>query len=134
MQQRLRVSTSSLTNDLVMAGAGSPAGGLLTGSLMDYFAAVQPYRMGMIASDPDAGVFYREDAITVFFVPVGSPQTSLSAAMPQTSSELKVNAEPSCAGSALPLGCKFRDGMRVIIFDETGAYDDMTLTQVQDSA
>jgi hypothetical protein len=134
MQQRLRVSTQSLSNDLLMAGAGSPAGGLLTGSLMNYFAAVQPYRMGQIGSDADLGIFYREDAISMFFVPVGSPQTSLETAMPQTSSELKVNPEPSCATTGLPLGCKFKDGMRVIIFDETGAYDDMTLTQVQDAA
>jgi hypothetical protein len=134
MQQRLRVSTTSLTNDLVMAGAGSPAGGLLTGSLMNYFAAVQPYRMGQLLSDPDAGVFYRDNAITMYFVPVGSPQTSVLDPMPQTSSELKVNAEPSCAGTSEPLGCKFKEGMRVIIFDETGAYDDMTLTEVQDSA
>ena len=31
-----------------------------------------------------------------------------------------------------PISCGFTDGQRIIIFDETGAYDDMTLTQVQD--
>jgi hypothetical protein len=134
MQQRLRVGASFLTNDLLMAGAGSPAGGQLTGSLLNYFAPIQPYRTGMINSDPDLGVFYRDDAITIYYIPPGSPQTSINAAMPNTSSELKVNPEPSCAGSGQPLSCKFKDGMRVIIFDETGAYDDMTITQVQDAA
>ena len=47
-----------------MAGAGAPAGGALIGSLMNFFAPVQPYRLGMIGSDLAAGVFYRDDAIT----------------------------------------------------------------------
>ena len=52
--------------------------------------------------------------------------------MPQPSSELKVNPSSRAAPSAGndPL-CGFKDGQRVIIFDDTGAYDDMTLTQVQ---
>lgn len=134
LQQRLRVGSSFLVNDIVMAGAGSPAGGALTGSLMNFFAAIQPYRLGMINSDPANGVFYRDDAITVFYVPVGSPQTSIEDPMPTPSSELKVLPEPSCAGTSEPLGCKFKENMRVIIFDETGAWDDMTITQVQDSS
>jgi type II secretory pathway pseudopilin PulG len=134
MQQRLRVGASFLTNDLLMAGAGSPAGGQLTGSLLNYFAPIQPYRTGMINSDPDLGVFYREDAITIYYIPPGSPQTAINTPMPTPSSELKVNPEPSCAGSGQPLSCKFKEGMRVIVFDETGAYDDMTITQVQDGA
>jgi type II secretory pathway pseudopilin PulG len=134
LQQRLRVGTSFLTDSLLMAGAGSPAGGALTGSLLNYFAPVQPVRTGMIGSDPDAGVFYRDDAISIFYIPPGSPQTSISSAMPTPSSELKVNAEPSCADTGQPLSCKFKEGMRVIIFDESGAWDDMTLTQVQDGS
>jgi prepilin-type N-terminal cleavage/methylation domain-containing protein len=134
MQQRLRVGSTFLLSDLLMAGAGSPAGGALTGSLMNYFAPIQPYRTGMINSDPDAGIFYRDDAITIFYIPPGSAQTSIETAMPTPSSELKVNPEPSCAGSGAPLSCKFTEGMRIIIFDETGAFDDMTITQVQDGA
>ena len=44
MQQRLRVGSTFLNDDLVMAGAGAPAGGTLMGSLMNFFAPVQPYR------------------------------------------------------------------------------------------
>jgi len=129
MQQRLRVGTMFLANDLMMAGAGSPAGSSLMGALNNYFAPIQPYRLGMIGSDPDAGVFYRPDALTIMYVPPNAPQTSLSEAMPQPSSELKVGAQPNCpVGSEL---CGFTEGMRILIFDETGAYDDMTLTQVQ---
>ena len=129
MQQRLRVGTTFLAHDLMMAGAGSPAGSTLMGTLVNFFAPVQPYRTGMISSDPESGVFFRSDAITLMYVPPNAPQSSLSETMPQPSSELKVTAQPNC-----PVGdelCGFKEGMRILIFDETGAYDDMTLTQVQ---
>jgi Tfp pilus assembly protein PilW len=129
MQQRLRVGASFMSTDIMMAGAGSPAGGTLMGSLMNFFAPVQPNRLGQINSDVEAGVFYRPDTITVMYVPPNAPQTSLSEAMPQTSSELKVTPQPNCpAGNEL---CGFKDGQRILIFDDTGSYDDMTLTQVQ---
>lgn len=139
MQQRLRVSTSFLANDLVMAGAGAPSGGMQTGSLMNYFAPIQPLRTGFVNPDVAAGVLFRDDAITIFYIPVGAPQTKLTSEMPQPSSELVVERSPSCGDAASglpPLSCNagFKDGMKVIIFDETGAWDDMTITQVQDSA
>ncbi|HUE88989.1 MAG TPA: prepilin-type N-terminal cleavage/methylation domain-containing protein, partial [Vicinamibacterales bacterium] len=77
MQQRLRVGTTFLAQDLMMAGAGSPAGSALMGTLVNYFAPVQPYRTGMIGSDPDLGVFYRADAITMMYVPPNAPQSAL---------------------------------------------------------
>lgn len=132
MQQRLRVGTTFMTDDLMMAGAGSPAGSTLMGTLVNFFAPVQPYRTGMIGSDPEAGVFFRPDAMTIMYVPPNAPQTSLSGEMPQTSSELTVTAQPNCpAGDEL---CGFKAGMRILIFDESGAYDDMTLTHVQTAA
>lgn len=139
MQQRLRVSTTFLANDLVMAGAGAPSGGQQPGSLMNYFAPIQPLRTGFVNSDVAAGVLFRDDAITIFYIPVGAPQTKLTEEMPQPSSELKVERSPSCgeATSTLPpLSCQagFKDGMKVIIFDDSGAWDDMTITQVQDSS
>jgi prepilin-type N-terminal cleavage/methylation domain-containing protein len=132
LQQRLRVGTQFLANDLIMAGAGSPAGSPHVGTLTNFFAPIQPYRIGMIDSDPENGIFYRTDAITIMYIPPDAAQTTLSEPMPQPSSELKVNAQPNCPPGD-PL-CGFRDGQRIIIFDETGAYDDMTLTQVQVSA
>ena len=131
LQQRLRVGTQFLVNDLMMAGAGSPAGSPHTGTLTNFFAPIQPYRIGMIDSDPDNGVYYRNDAITIMYIPPGAAQTTLSAAMPQPSAELKVNDQPNCPDPATNGLCGFKDGQRIIIFDETGAYDDMTLTAVQ---
>jgi type II secretory pathway pseudopilin PulG len=132
MQQRLRVGTAFLANDLLMAGAGSPAGSTLMGALNNYFAPVQPYRIGMIGSDTAAGVFFRPDAISIMYVPPNAPQTSLDAAMPVPSAELKVSPQPNCP-PADPL-CGFKENMRILIFDETGAYDDMTVTAVQNGA
>jgi prepilin-type N-terminal cleavage/methylation domain-containing protein len=131
MQQRLRIGATFLGDDLVQAGAGVPTGQLV-GSLMNFFAPIQPYRLGMINSDTEAGVFFRDDTITVFYIPPNAPQTTLSAAMPQPSSELKVHAQVNCPAVA-PL-CGFKENQRVIIFDDTGAYDDMTITEVQEAA
>jgi hypothetical protein len=132
MQQRLRVGSAFLGNDLIMAGAGSPAGSSLLGSLMNFFAPIQPLRIGMINPDGANGIFYRDDTLTVMYIPPNSPQTTLSEAMPQPSSELKVNKQPNCpANDDL---CGFYEGQRIIIFDETGAYDDMTITEVQTAA
>jgi prepilin-type N-terminal cleavage/methylation domain-containing protein len=132
LQQRLRVGAQFLTNELLMAGAGSPTGTPHVGTLTNFFAPIQPYRIGMISSDPANGVFYRNDAVTIMYIPPNAAQTTLSDPMPQKSSELKVKAQPNCpAGSPL---CGFSIGQRIIVFDETGAYDDITLTNVQTAA
>lgn len=52
MQQRLRVGVDTLVKDLLMAAA-----------------PVRPYRVGQRQSDPDAGIFYRHDTITLVAVP-----------------------------------------------------------------
>jgi prepilin-type N-terminal cleavage/methylation domain-containing protein len=132
LQQRLRIGTAFLSGDLMMAGAGSPSGSPHVGTLTNFFAPIQPYRIGMIASDPDSGVFYRDDAITIMYIPPDAAQTRLTEAMPQPSSELKVATQPNCPPDQ-PL-CGFRESQRIIIFDETGAYDDMTITEVQEDA
>ncbi|MGQ0736274.1 MAG: PilW family protein [Acidobacteriota bacterium] len=133
MQQRLRVGTAFLTNDLMMAGAGSPAGGQLMGALMNYFAPIEPHRIGLTNSDADAGIYYRTDALTIRWVPPNAPQTTVRADMPQPSSELKVQAQSNCAPGT-PALCGFKDGMRAVIFDDTGSLDVFTITQVQDAA
>jgi hypothetical protein len=52
--------------------------------------------------------------------------------MPQPSSEITVYAQAGCPDVIPPDNlCGFKEGMRVLIFDETGAYDFITITQVQ---
>ena len=59
MQQRLRVGVDTLVKDLLMAAA-----------------PVRPYRVGQRRSDPDAGIFYRHDAVTLTAVPWGDAPTT----------------------------------------------------------
>jgi len=132
MQQRVRVATDTMYRDLVMAGAG-PYQGATTGSLMNYFAPILPYRAGALNNDAAAGIYYRPDAITLVYVPNTASQTSISTAMPQPSSEIKVNPQPNCPPDGNNL-CGFQDGMSLIIFDATGAWDSFEVFNVQDAA
>jgi hypothetical protein len=137
LQQRLRVATDTLNKDLVMAGGGAYAGGM-TGALSNYFAPVMPYRFG----DPSAGIYFRlasgavdaSDAISLFYVPQTAAQTTIREDMPQPSSELKVEAQANCPPQKTEQLCGFKNGMRAIIFDDSGAWDPMTITLVQDAA
>jgi type II secretory pathway pseudopilin PulG len=129
MQQRLRVAVDSLSKDLLMAGAGTYSGTLL-GALDNYFAPVTPYRLG--GTSPDAAGTFRSDAITLIYVETSAAQTTISDPMPQPSAELKVNAQAGCPSGDLL--CGFREGMMVIIFDDSGSWDPFTITQVQGPA
>jgi hypothetical protein len=136
MQQRLRVGTSFLKDDLMMAGAGSQAtaGPQSTkGSLMNFFAPVQPVRLGGALADPLSGLFYRDDAITVFYIAANSPQATIMKSMPQPSAELQVGPDPRCGDSDNKV-CNWQDDMRVLVFDDQGAFDTATITQVQPDA
>lgn len=131
IHQRVRVGVDTLTKDLMMAGAGAYSGPL-SGSLGGFFAPIQPSRQGnLVDYDDGPGVFF-PDRMTLFYVPSTFSQTSIAQAMPTTSAELKVDDEPGCPrGQNL---CGFLEGMQVIIYDDTGAYDTMTITNVQDQA
>jgi prepilin-type N-terminal cleavage/methylation domain-containing protein len=131
MQQRLRVGVDTLTKDLMMAGAGAYYGSQ-SGSLVGFFAPVLPSRQGNVAQYDDGPGAYFDDRITLFYVPSTSAQTSISQAMPNVSSELKVNPEPGCpSGQNL---CGFQPGMSLLIYDDTGFFDTLTITSVQDQA
>ncbi len=132
MQQRMRVATDMIYKDLVMTGAG-PYQGATTGSLMNYFAPILPYRAGQVNNDSLAGVYYRPDAITLVYVPNTSSQTTISNPMPNVSAEIKVNPQANCPPDASAL-CGFHEGMSVLIFDDTGAWESFAITNVQDAA
>jgi len=130
MQQRLRVGTDRLYNGIVIAGAGIYSGAAV-GTLGQFFAPVLPYLVGPLHNDPASGVYFRNDAITIFHVPTTASQCTIRDRMPQPSSEVKVNAEPGCPVND-PL-CGFEVGMRVIIFDGA-SFDFFTITEVQSDA
>ncbi len=137
LQQRLRIGADALSKDIVMAGGGMYVGGM-TGALSNYFAPMMPYRF----TDPSAGVYFRpaagavdaSDAISFFFVPTTGAQTTIDEDMPQPSSELKVNPQANCPPAKAEQLCGFFDGMQTMIFDDTGSFDPLIITQVQPQA
>jgi hypothetical protein len=131
LQQRLRVGVDTLQRDLIMAGAGTYTGAS-AGALSFFVAPILPYRAIGDNTDPPRGVFFRDDAITLMYVPPTPAQTTISLPMPAQSSEIKVTDQANCPkGDEL---CGFDTGMRLIIFDPDGNWDTFTVTHVQDDA
>ena len=115
MQQRLRVAADALGRDVLVAGAGSRG----------YFAAVAPHRRGMESADPPGSFF--DDRLSVVFVPAQAPETTVSSPTDGGGAVL-ASPQPDCP-SGDPL-CGFRANMLVAVFDETGAYDTIRLSNV----
>jgi hypothetical protein len=130
MQQRMRVGNETIFKELVMAGAG-PYQGAVSGSLVNFFAPVIPRRLGRVS--PDAETVFKDDTVTLTYIPNSYSQTTISQAMPNVSAELKVTPQPNCPASGDQL-CGFTDGMDVIIFDMSGNFDLFNITKVQDNA
>jgi prepilin-type N-terminal cleavage/methylation domain-containing protein len=127
MQQRLRVASDTLYKDMVMAGGGAYQG-QRSGSLIQFFAPVMPYRNGSMLDDP-AGT-YKTDTITLMYVPPTMSQTGLADKGPDlNSAEIGVKEQPGCPQGD-PL-CGFKEGMTVMMYDDSGNFDTFTITQVQ---
>jgi hypothetical protein len=95
--------------------------------LINFFAPLLPYRKGTTL--PDAPQTFRSNFISLAYVPQTTAQTTIADPMPSKSAELKVTAQPGC-----PVNdelCGFSEGMTVVIFDDTGASDTFTITNVQ---
>ena len=129
LQQRLRVGVEALRRELLMAGAGTAAGPV-AGPLSGYFAPMVPYRAGDRRNDPDAGVFFRDDAISLFYVPATPSQAATAGAITQTAVELQVETPANCPPPAADRICGFGEGTRVLLFDAGGAWDAITVTGV----
>jgi hypothetical protein len=115
VQQRLRTAADAIARDVLIAGAGSRG----------YFASITPHRRGTRSAD-SPGAFFT-DRISVVFVPPRAPQTTVSSPTGDPGSVL-ATPQPGCpAGSPL---CGFRANMLVAVFDETGAYDTIRLSNV----
>lgn len=129
MQQRLRVAVDTLYKDLMMAGAGAYSGSG-TGSLGNFFAPIMPYRTGSLL--PDAPGSFKSDVISLIFVPQTPSQTSIVDPMPPQAVPIKVNPQPGCPeGEAL---CGFKPGMKLLIYDGTGAFDTFTISTISEDS
>jgi hypothetical protein len=93
---------------------------------------VLPYRKGRVGEDPP-GTF-KTDTITIMYVPPTMAQTTVRDEMPPRSTQLKVEAAPGCPPDKHNQLCGFEEGMSLLIYDETGAYDTFEVTRVQDRA
>ena len=118
LQQRLRVVIDALQQDLLMAGAGMSMGASM-GPLHRYLAPIRPYRIGDSAPDPPAGVFHRDDAISLVYVPATSAQASVQQAVP-AGGALIVQVAPNCGPEGRDRLCGFQPGARVLLFDASG--------------
>jgi hypothetical protein len=127
MQQRLRVAAGTLYTDFVMAGAG-PSRGPNTGSLVHFFAPVLPYRHG--TNRDDAPGSFLTKTITLIYVPPTFAQTTLATVGPNAAAaDIGVNSGTGCPqGDAL---CGFREGMSILIFDASGAFDTFSIADAQ---
>ena len=131
MQQRMRVGNDTLFKELIMSGAG-PYQGPITGALVQFFAPILPRRLGRV--NPDPATVFKEDTITLSYIPNSYSQTTISQLMPNVSAELKVSPQNNCPPDTQESLCGFHEGMDVIIFDTSGNFDFFTITQVQDAA
>src|SRR6185295_10826174 len=104
------------------------------GALLNFFAPVLPRRVGDLTPDPTTGASsFKTDKITLSYIPNSYSQTTISQDMPSQSAELKVSPQPNCPADAGNL-CGFKEGMKVIIFDQIGNFDTFVITNVQDAA
>jgi prepilin-type N-terminal cleavage/methylation domain-containing protein len=122
MQQRLRVAIDALTKDLMMAGAGMD-GGAAAGPLHRFFAPVLPYRVG--AWQPGEPGSFDARVISIVFVPQGAPQTTTMDSVLGATSDIRIKLGAGCPATDAP--CGFREGMGVVVFDESGAHDVFTV-------
>lgn len=129
MQQRLRVAADVLSNDLLMAGAGSYVG-TDVGPLTYYFAPVLPYRRGAAGADP-VGI-YKTDTITLLYVPSTAAQTTTRQDFASNSNTLDVNVDANCP-QGLGL-CGFAAGDTMLVYDEDGDFDTFSVTRVAGSS
>jgi len=133
LQQRLRVGIDTLQKDIVMAGAGTYSGPLV-GALGFFMAPIMPYNAFKSPTDTSQQIYYRDDTISMLYVPPTPSQTTIREDMPQVSAELKVDPVPGCPGGKANDLCGFDEGDRLIIFDADGNWDFFTVTNVQDQA
>ena len=125
-QQRLRVAVSALQSDLDLAGAG-PYGGAASAGLTDHLAAVLPYRAG--TSSPDAPGTFRDDVVTMMYVPALPAQSRIRRTSINPAGETIVELLTACGGGRQDAACGFDAGMRVLLSAADGKWDIRTVAQ-----
>jgi hypothetical protein len=115
LQQRARVAADTLSSVVHSAGAGPD-----TGSLSQFFAAVEPKRR----TSGGAGTV----AITVRHVPANAPRSTLTAPLAPGAGVVNIARHSGCPDGTV--ACGFDSGMDVVIFDTTGNWDTMLVQSI----
>lgn len=128
MQQRIRVAVTEMTDQLLMAGAGTyriDASGPLTNVL----APIVPYRVGSTLADDRRGTFFRTDTISVMYVPGDAAEAALAVPMAGAAGAITIATDTGCPPGAP--ACGFSTGDRALILDGGGSFDTFTVTGAQ---
>jgi prepilin-type N-terminal cleavage/methylation domain-containing protein len=131
MQQRLRVATQTLAEDLLTAGARSGTSSTPGGEVAP-FPAVLPYRLGPLnARPPNAAA---GDVVTVISVPATAAETTIADAIRGPSAQTAVVPAPGCpwSGGGRDPACGLRPGAVVLVRDQRG-FDIFTISSVAGS-
>jgi hypothetical protein len=116
LQQRLRVGVDAVRGELLLAGAGFDAGPAL-GPLGGLIAPVLPYRAFGASADPQAGRFYRADAVSVLYVSDAARQTVLAAPLAPGGAVAALAAAPNCPPASPGRVCGLGAGDTVLLVD-----------------
>lgn len=127
MQQRLRAAFDTLHRDLVDAH-GQPAQGHSARSSRT-IPPLMPFRLGLRDADPQGTA--RSDAMTVLIVPEHAPEAAIDQPLAAASGSVVLRLASGCPPG--DLACGFREGMDVLVHDETSAFDLYTITDVSAS-
>jgi len=124
-QQRIRIATTAIANDIVAAGAGPILG--WGASAVATWPPVLPCRWtgGPLASTP--GGCARDDAITVIAVEAEAPGGIVSEGS-GTTAPIHIASLSACA--PVRAACRLDPGTRALLIDGTGAWDVFAVTSV----
>ncbi|MEQ1759018.1 MAG: hypothetical protein ABL986_11915 [Vicinamibacterales bacterium] len=126
LQQRTRVAVEQIQSALNEAGAG-PLVGATRGSLGRYVASVLPYRIGRLRNDPESGVRYRPDVLSVLSVPLTGAQAVLRDGAAVDATFLTLEWPASCPPPSSATVCGFGPGTSAVVFDRRGRWDLVTV-------
>ncbi len=129
LQQRLRVATDLIEQMLRPAGAGSLVGAS-RGPLGRWMATVFPYRTGVTDDDPNVGVWFRPDVVSVLHMPLTAAQAVLRDGAGVGATFLTMTWPGSCPPPGSVSVCGFSPGTQAVLSDARGRWDLLTVAAV----
>ncbi|MPZ18378.1 MAG: hypothetical protein GEV06_10765 [Luteitalea sp.] len=128
-RHRMRVAADVLRTGLRGAGAGV-YGAQHPGPLVQWLPPVLPRRMGRWSPDPPTTAF--SDRVTTLGIPATALQAPLASAMSSRGGPVEVDNGSGCPVARA--ACAFTPGTQALVFDRTGAWDPIVVTDVTGNA